>query len=47
MCYEYERLEELRRQMEREKERDKELKKDPAPSAPAKPEREVERPVPA
>ena len=50
MCYEYERLEQLRREMEREMQRNKELKKQgktQAPASPARPEKEVDRPVPA
>jgi hypothetical protein len=52
MCYEYERLEQLRREMEKEMERGKELKKQgktAAPARPAVPEKgkEERQPVPA
>jgi hypothetical protein len=52
MCYEYERLEQLRKEMEREMERGKELKKQgrtAAPAGPGAPDKgkEERQPVPA
>jgi hypothetical protein len=51
MCYEYERLEQLRKEMEREMEKGRELKKQSRTAAPAKPApekgAEERQPVPA
>lgn len=51
MCYEYERLEQLRKEMEKEMERGKELKKQVRTRAPARPApekgKEERQPVPA
>lgn len=48
MCYEFERLEELRRQMKREEELKKQQRKTEAPARPVRPEKDVgqEEPVP-
>jgi hypothetical protein len=53
MCYEYERLEQLRKEMEREMEKGRELKKQSRTAAPTKPapekgaDAEERQPVPA